>query len=65
MYEHIKDSHSHHDAQTLDVATADQQQPIPDNEGESDLEGDDMQMKEVKEDMVNIHLYTIVYNVHV
>ena len=45
LYEHIKDSTQHYDAQTLDVATAEQQeeQPIirPENEShDSDVEGD-------------------------
>ena len=57
LYEHIKDSSSHHDAQALDTATADQQaeQPIPnkDMEAESPDDGQDIDMTEDTEEKVS------------
>ena len=61
IYEHIQDSDSHYDQQTMDVATADQQkaqeeQPKPSNE-EEDAEpmskDDDISMMETQE--IKVH----------
>ncbi|XP_053396218.1 midasin-like isoform X2 [Mercenaria mercenaria] len=52
LYEHVKDSKSHHDAQTLDVATAEQQekqgQITQDNE-EDNSDVDDAEMADEKD----------------
>ncbi|KAK3603576.1 hypothetical protein CHS0354_028005 [Potamilus streckersoni] len=46
LYEHIKDSTSHYDAQTLDVATVDQQQQaVPNKENEEVSENEDTDVK--------------------
>ena len=44
LYEHIKDSQGHHDKQTLDAATDEQQleQPVPNVEEEEDTQTDDL-----------------------
>ena len=51
LYEHIKDSKQHYDAQTLDVATAEQQEQQliirPENESnDSDVSDDDAKMED-------------------
>ena len=46
IYEHIKEASGHHDAQTLDVATADQQQAVPNlSDEEADSLEEDQQME--------------------
>ncbi|XP_041350636.1 midasin-like [Gigantopelta aegis] len=61
LYEHVKDSTSHHDAQTLDVATDEQQaqQPVPnknmEEEGEPVDEEDDVLMDEQDDNDENNH----------
>ena len=68
LYEHIKDAASHHDAQTLDAATAEQeqhQQPVvnPDqedekmeDENEENKDDDDVQMMDVDQPEVRGHV---------
>ena len=56
----MKDSKSHHDAQTLDVATAEQQeeqgQITQDNEEDnSDVDGDEEMAEDVDDTEVNIY----------
>ncbi|ESP03976.1 hypothetical protein LOTGIDRAFT_230254 [Lottia gigantea] len=49
LYEHIKDSKSHHDAQTLDVANDDtEEQMIPNKDQEEVKDDDDEPMEDVK-----------------
>lgn len=54
LYEHVKDSKSHYDEQTLDVATAEQQEEqgkiTPDNEDADNDVDDDTEMMDDKED---------------
>ncbi|CAH1798601.1 unnamed protein product [Owenia fusiformis] len=57
LYEHIKDSESHYDTQTMDVATDDQQQPMADHyESEDEENVDDNNIapeKDISVDDVN------------
>lgn len=46
LYEHIKDSKSHYDAQTLDVATADQMEAMPIAEMDRETEAEPMEVDE-------------------
>ncbi|XP_060562548.1 midasin-like, partial [Ruditapes philippinarum] len=54
LYEHVKDSKSHHDAQTLDVATAEQQEEQgqithENEEDNSDVDGDEEMAEDEKD----------------
>lgn len=62
LYEHIKEAESHHDAQTLDVATKDQQQAVPNL---SDEEAEDIdkeqQMEPDDTNNVNVSLFVLLF----
>ena len=64
LYEHVKDSQSQYDTQTMDAATANQEQtqPVPmmqEDEDHDDVIDDDTEMKPDDSDQVDV---CFVYN---
>ena len=65
LYEHVKDSQSQYDTQTMDAATANQEQtqPVPmmqEDEDRDDVIDDDTEMKPDDSDQVDVGF---VYNI--
>jgi hypothetical protein len=66
LYEHIKDTKSTHDSQTLDVATDEQQteQAVPNREEDPESgeveEGEDVEMRDEEEEEVRT-MWTMVH----